>query len=310
YSKFFHPRYIYKYGQQLHREFHYDLMTSHDFGTLYIGWGAYFLAKKTQIPWISEIHHIPGIPRQATIRDLLDQKWLFYYVRKVCPQVSAFRVVNQKQVPEVLKSLGIPESKIRVLYSAYLDLEIFAPDASISKCYDLVFCGRLVPNKGIFLLLKALKQLLSKYPQIQLAMIGEGPLKKSLQKFAEQQHLSQNIQWLGWVPSTQELARIYNQSKVLVSPSFHEGGPRVTLEALACGTPVICTRVGIMNEILQEGQTGYFTEWTPEDIASKITQVLDSSWSSEKRALCRQSVQHLEKNRIVADYAQGLIRCI
>lgn len=302
--KWRHPHYIATYGAKLHQQHHYDLMTSHDFGLLYIGWGAYRLYRQCKIPWVSEIHHIPGIPKVATLRDVLDQKLLFYYLKKVTPFVSGFRVVNETQVPTVLQKLAVPQEKILVLYSAYLDLETFQPRNS-EKQYDLVYCGRLVSNKGLFLLLQSLVLLKEQFPQIKLAIIGEGPLKQKLQKKIRQWNLEKHVVWLGWLPTSEDLAKVYRVSRLLVCPSFHEGGPRVTLEALACGIPVVCTRVGIMNEILQEGQNGYFSDWSASDIAQKIAQVLNSR--NDWETFCRQSVIHLEKQSIITQYAQGLL---
>jgi glycosyltransferase involved in cell wall biosynthesis len=315
--KGFHPWYIRRKGLELHQEHHYDIVTSHDFGLLYIGWGAWALFRKAKIPWISEIHHIPGIPRLAQWRDFFDQQWLRFYLKCVQSQVSAFRVVNAIQVPQVLKSWGISESKILLLYSAYLDLEVFAPATPEKPCpkvYDLVFCGRLVPNKGLFLLLEAVKILKKNHPQMVLAVIGKGPLEASLKQYACEHQIDAQIQWCGWLPSSDALAQVYRQSKVLVCPSFHEGGPRVTLEALACGIPIVCTRVGIMNEILhEEGELGFFSDWNAIELAQKIEQVLQKkeeetpSSALTRSARCRQAVLHLSKKQTISRYAQGLL---
>src|SRR5262245_48267137 len=65
------------------------------------------------------------------------------------------RIVNSGELLPCLVSRGIPEEKLEVLYSVYLDRAVFRPLPDVRKDYDVIFVGRLVPNKGLPLLIKA-----------------------------------------------------------------------------------------------------------------------------------------------------------
>lgn len=133
-----------------------------------------------------------------------------------------------------------------------------------------VFVGRLSPEKGLKTLLRAWQHL-----SIPLRILGDGPLRAELERMASDLNLSR-VTFLGHVSRDTTQAAIKN-AKVLILPSeCYENFPMTIVEALSCGTPVVCSRLGAMQEIVADGSTGlHFTPGNPEDLADKVAWTWD-----------------------------------
>lgn len=306
-GKLFQPAFILRTGLKLLNERSYAFAVSHDYNLFYNGLGAYLLHRKTGLPYFSEIHHVPGYPRAACFREVFDRFCTRFYTRWVQNHALAIRVVNAVQLPELLTRWGIKKEKIQVLYSLYLDLDAYrSNETAPQKKYDLVYCGRFVPNKGIFIILKALKLLKEKHPHIRLLLIGRGPLEIKVSRYIEDNGLNDHVDRIPWVAGTEDLADLYRLSKILVCASFNEGGPRVTMEAMACGTPVISTPVGIMPELIRHGENGYLFDWDPLKLADQADRLLTDHDLYTR--ICQELpglVTPFERKKVLADLAQG-----
>ncbi len=205
------------------------------------------------------------------------------------------------QVAAKLIDLGIPESKINLIPAIYLNLDIFKP-IGLEKKYDLIFIGRLAKNKGINLFLEAVKRLNCK-----AVIVGDGPLKESLKSKIKNLKLQNNVILYGWAKDSEEIARLLNQSRILVMPSYNEGGPRVILEAMACGVPVLATLVGIVADIIKDGQFGQLIDWNSKDIAEKAKSLLvnESEYQKYSEAAIKMATR-FEKKSAIRNYAEKL----
>lgn len=296
------PFFIKEKGEALLKERDYYLVTSHDFGFFYNGIGASWLLKGKDIPLVSEIHHIEGYPIASSTREKLWRWSARQYIPFIAKQGAYFRVVNQNIAHQLVK-FGASEKKIRTLYSVYLDLDLYCPLA-IEKEYDVLFIARLATNKGILLLLDAIRLAKQKYPDISLAIRGDGNLKGDIEQYIETHSLQKNVLFLPRVEDSSQMPELYNKAKMLVCASTVEGNPRVTIEAMACGTPVVSTRVGIMPEVIQNGENGLLVDWDSGEIASAIQQLLDDSHFYQGIVQTgQQSVQRFEAEAIIRDYA-------
>jgi glycosyltransferase involved in cell wall biosynthesis len=302
--KIFHPWFILKKGVEIFREQKFDFFTIHSYPPFYNDIGGCWLYNKIKKPYILEVHHITGYPKAGNLKE-----WFYRFLDKIFIRYSArkaaiVRVVNHKQTSIFLKKYGVDDGKIRYASSAYIDLETFSP-LNLERKYDLVFAGRLVRNKGIFLLLDAVRNIKNEIPDIRLIIIGSGPLKNRIKRYIGRNNLENNIEFSGWLSTANDVAKIYNQSKMMVMPSFNEGGPRVTLEAMACRVPVITSRVGIMLDIIQDGKNGLFIDWNLKDIVNKIELLLNNNELRIKIAENGyQSVQQFERKKIIKNYAK------
>jgi glycosyltransferase involved in cell wall biosynthesis len=130
-----------------------------------------------------------------------------------------------------------------------------------------VFVGRLSREKGLKTLLDAWTCL---HRYIPLLLVGDGPLRSELSAEAERRGLS-CVCFRGRLARDETLATI-NGARFLILPSeCYENFPISIAESFSCATPVICSRLGAMQEIVEDGRTGlHFTPSDPEDLASKV----------------------------------------
>ncbi len=149
------------------------------------------------------------------------------------------------------------------------DAEIEALNLSVRSDLSLVVgVGRLSPEKGFDLLIRAVKL----EPEIQLIIAGEGPERTRLQNLADELGISNRVKLIGRIENGNVLIRA---AKVVVVPSRSEGQGIVALEAMAMERPVVATKVGGLQEVVLDGQTGILVSAdSPEAIASAIKSLI------------------------------------
>ena len=127
-----------------------------------------------------------------------------------------------------------------------------------------VFVGRLAAQKGVSAMLAAWHRLSG----VKLIVVGNGPLASEVESAGR----SSCVHYLGRLPRNQTL-EVIKQARALVFPSeWYEGFPLTIAEAFACGVPVICSRLGAMQEIVEDCRTGlHFEAGNADDLAAKVT---------------------------------------
>ena len=172
---------------------------------------------------------------------------------------------------------GCPEEKIIVHYIG-IDTDKFTPDLTINRKPVVLFVGRLVEKKGCEYLIRAMAQVQSVMPEVELVIIGDGILREKLEPLAAQ--LLHSYRFLGAQPP--EIVKTWmNQSQLLAVPSVTaatgdtEGAPMVVLEAQAMGLPVVGSLHAGIPELVLEGETGLLAkekDW--KTLAEKIIFIL------------------------------------
>lgn len=298
-------------GVALARERDYALITSHDYNPFYNGWGASRISHRTGIPFVSEIHHVPGFPRAANLRERLDRWATRRYVRWARSRAAGFRVVNGTELPALLGRWGVASTQIHVLPSLYLDREVFRPaDVTPRPESDLLFVGRLVPNKGLLAILDALRLGREQFgSRWRLRVLGRGPESARMEAFLARHRLQDQVERLEWVADAPALAQLYRASRLLVCASLSEGGPRVVPEAMACGTPAVSTRVGLVPDILTDRVNGRLFDGSAADLARVLHEVLDVAGAEAglRSELPPRDFQRYERSRVLAELAEGLL---
>jgi len=306
YPKLLQPVFVLRQGRALLAERPYALITSHDYGRFAHCPVAWMLSRRSGGPYVSELHHIEGYPRAVTWRERRSRWLARRYVTWASGRAAAFRVVNQVEMPELLRQWGVPDDKILVLPSLYLDYDVFRPLPETPRDYDVLFVGRLASNKGLFTLLDALALVRRTHPAVRLGLRGDGPLRSALEARITALGLGGNVVWIPRAAGPEGLAEVYNRAGMLVCASTAEGGPRVTIEAMACGVPVISTPVGVMRELLRDGENGLRTGFAAPDLAAAITRLLeDADLRARLGEAGRRSVQDFDAAATIRRYAEG-----
>ncbi len=298
------PWWILEKGSELIAEHHHDVMTVHSYPPFYNDIGAKWLHRslrqaqgKLSIPFVMEIHHVVGYPIAASVSERIGYMLSRIYLPRATRCAAAVRCVS-RSTAELLQRWNIP--RIEVVPSFYLDADVLKSDASIEKKYDVVACARFVANKGMSELLHAI----NKMPDAKLLIIGDGPLRSSLESQAQHLGIANRVTFAGWLSENADVYRALQSGKIFVMNSKSEGGPRVALEAMALGLPIIATKVGVMPEVIEDGKNGLFTTGEPDDLAAKIEVLLHDAQLRERLgAESRKVLDRFERCRLIQKYA-------
>ena len=295
-------------GADLLRRYGHGLIVSHDYGIFANGRAAARLSRRCRAPYVSEIHHVPGHPRRAQWWEPLAQLVYRAYVTRVARQAVAIRVVNRREVPNLLERWGVPAERILVLPSAYIDRDVFAP-GDLVKNFTLGFVGRLVANKNLGYVIRVFATIASKNSRARFVMAGQGPGLDPVRRSLDRSGILGRVTFVDWLDSPADLADLYRRMSALIAPSLSEGGPRVCLEAMACGTPVFATPVGVMPETIQHGKNGWLLPWDTKAGGALVSDALsDPEKLRLAGRLARATTAEFEKSNVLGAYASAYRR--
>ncbi|WP_287771711.1 glycosyltransferase [Megasphaera sp.] len=145
-----------------------------------------------------------------------------------------------------------------------------ASTADINELSDLIFLGRLTPQKNIFLFLDIVKRLTRAFPSIKIAVVGDGELHEAFTDKIDELGLKQNIKLYGFQINPYGLIK---NSKVLCMPSKWEGFGLAAAEALSLGIPVVCSGVGGLKNIVDDS-CGSICGFEIENYVAEISKLL------------------------------------
>jgi glycosyltransferase involved in cell wall biosynthesis len=198
-----------------------------------------------------------------------------------CIDKDKFQRPTQKN-PEFLKGRNLPER-------------------------NLIFVGKLIERKGLPALIDVYREILKRAPfRVGLLLIGEGPLRESIEKIRATENL-QDLHVEGWV-KYEDTAHYYAMADAFILLSAVDHNPLVLLEALAVGVPIVCSS-GACNamDFVRPGVNGYIVDPAspPQGIADRVIEVL--GWNSEQRRLCREAAQEVSKEANYNDAAAAFL---
>jgi glycosyltransferase involved in cell wall biosynthesis len=194
----------------------------------------------------------------------LPRQMILWAARHAAGMITVARALKDKLV-----ALGVPAERIEVLRNG-VDLQLFRP---VDREYwrarlgfrrtTLLSVGNLVPLKGHDLAIRALRLL----PETDLAIIGNGPERAALSALARELDVSARVTFAAAM-AQEDLRHYFGAADALVLASSREGWANVLLESMACGTPVIASKVGGTPEIVTAPEAGVImAERTPEALA-------------------------------------------
>lgn len=195
--------------------------------------------------------------------------------------------VCQALVDTMVQELGAPADKAVVARNG-VDLNTFefADEArhralqsklGLKKRHLCLSVGHLVEGKGHHIALEAIAGM----PDAELWILGVGPMREALESQVVQLSLQNRVRFLGEMAQP-DMVKYYQAADVMVLASRSEGWANVLLEAMACGTPVVATRVGGTPEVVPEHEQHYLTERTAEAIAAALNERLAAQTPREE----------------------------
>jgi glycosyltransferase involved in cell wall biosynthesis len=167
---------------------------------------------------------------------------------------------------EEVVDLGVPQERVTSLRNG-VDLQLFRPvERTANPLFTLLTVGHLVPVKAQELIIAALPLL----ADVRLVVAGDGPNRGMLETLARELGVEARVQFLGAVPQAQ-LRGHYGNADALVLASSREGWANVLLESMACGTPVVASRVYGTPEVVAAPEAGVLVdERTPQSVADAV----------------------------------------
>jgi len=199
------------------------------------------------------------------------RKWLFK------PAVF-ITVCNQSAAQAFRNDCPAYKDRLNVLYHGILlDKWPFQPHQNPARPAQLLFIGRLVPKKGIAILLDAVSLLKQQHNGIRLTIVGGGPLAEDLHTQAKNLDIDSLITWTGVLPPDEVRIHI-QQASCLCMPSIvtpdgdRDGIPNVVTEAMASGLPVVGSQFGSLGEVLNPDTGWPVDPLTPDHLAAVINE--------------------------------------
>lgn len=186
---------------------------------------------------------------------------------------------------DVLREWGVDPDCLHVMRNG-VDLQRFAPQSqaaarqalglSAEPQQLLLSVGHLIDRKGHDLAIRALAALAPDHPQARLVIIGEGPERAALQALACELGVQDKVRLTGALPQT-DLPTWYSAADVLVLASSREGWANVLLEAMACGTPVVASRIWGTPEVVTAPEAGRLVDARTGEAFARELRVLLSA---------------------------------
>ena len=267
----------------------YDLLHSHYWLS---GWVALHLRRELCLP-MAHMSHTLGHPKNSAVQQDWEREPLMriQVEREVLGQSDALIAESEASKHHMVQGYDIVPSRIEVI-SCGVDPTIFHVQdrlqarraLGLSVGPLLLFVGRLQPLKGIDILLRSAYEVRQAYPDLQVLVVGGGvdadddhemEERQRLQTLTARLGLSRQVHFIAAQPQ-EILAQYYAAADVFVMPSHYESFGMVVLEAMACGTPVVASRVGGMASTIVHERTGFLAPvGDVHAFAQAITQLLE-----------------------------------
>ncbi len=287
----------------------YDLIHSHYWLS---GWVGRRIQRWWDVPHIIMFHTLGALKNaigvganEPALRIMAERELV-----RDCHRIVA---ATEKGKYELASYYGASPEKISVIPCGvnlelfrHLDKEEARRNLGFNGDDIILFVGRIDPLKGIDRLLMALPKLNGQKPK--LLVIGgdedSRPEVERLQRLSRSLHIQDSVTFAGIVEQ-KELPLYYSAADVCVIPSYYESFGLVALESLACGTPIVATRVGGMESVIHQGQNGYMVEDNaPVRLAERIAALLSQQEVDIKSA---DSIRASVKGFSWSDIAEAII---
>ncbi|MCR4313757.1 MAG: glycosyltransferase family 4 protein [Candidatus Uhrbacteria bacterium] len=195
------------------------------------------------------------------------KRWLISIIETFTYR-SARAIIHttQQDADFVAKRYHVDTAKLHVIHN-WIDSDLFKPMPVEKQPRTICFVGRLEEQKNVRALIEAMNGVDGK-----LVIYGDGSLKKAFEELARALHV--DVKFRGHI-ANEKLPIALSACTIFVLPSLYEGNPKVLLEAMACGLPVVGTNVEGITSIIQHEKTGLLCGTQPDSIRQTINRLLD-----------------------------------
>lgn len=279
----------------------FDLI--HAFFTVPCGFQALLLGTEFRLPYVVSLRgaDVPGYSERFTA--------IYAFIRPLVRRIwrGSVRVVANSTGLRELALETDPKLDIPVIPNG-VDITEFAP-ASGRKGDGVVrvlVVSRLTPRKGIRFLIRALPSL----PEsVRLIVAGDGDERPVLESLASEVGVSERTEFRGLIPH-EALPEVYRECDIFCLPSLNEGMSNTVLEAIASGLPIVATVTGGTDELVTDGENGFFVKKeSPEDLADKIgALVSDSDLRARMGGSSRSRAETMSWNAVAKRYVEEYFR--
>lgn len=259
-----------------------------------------------KVKWIATWYQTAPKPIQGFSQGKRGEKYrlsAFYYwlsqltakpfINKLADKVIVNNEDERKQFPKMES-----EGKVIVLLGAVRlgDIETFLSTnykLLSTKKYDAVFQGRFHPQKGVVELINIWRKVVDKKPDAKLAIIGDGPLMRSVKSKVRSLKLGKNVKLFGWVFDGPKKYKIFSQSKLVVHPAFYDSGGMASAEAMAFGIPAVGFNLKAYKSYYPKGMIKVKIG-DLDAFARVVLKLLDDS--RHRKSLGKQALKMIEQN--------------
>jgi glycosyltransferase involved in cell wall biosynthesis len=245
----------------------------------------------------------PSRPLITSARNCKIQGRFSQFANVVAFRSSRAIVVNSRDVAAyITRTYAAPRARIRVIYNG-IDIERFHPETAGEAVGPIVTIGRLVDQKNHDLFLRAAAMLSRDVPDARFTIVGDGPLRATLEAQARALGLADRVSFTG---ERGDVEAILRTASLFWLTSRWEGMPNVVLEAMASGVPVVATDVGGARELVRDGIDGFVVG--PNDAAAFVRHSRAMLGDAGRRCACataaRVHAEMLSTPRMIAAMAQ------
>jgi glycosyltransferase involved in cell wall biosynthesis len=240
---------------------------------------------KTSVPYVVTVHDTIAIDRPQWCKQT-NSLYFNLFMKPAVKKASCVISVSRCTADDLKRNFNLPGSKVRIIYSG-ID-SIFKASKDSSHCSEvrmrynlpkryILYVGNIEPKKNIWTLLCVQKKLQEQGLPHKLVIAG----KRSWGTRVELDEISKeitsnNVVWAGYVDRS-DLPCVYQMADVFVFPSLYEGFGFPPLESMACGTPVISTRNGALNETVRDAALTVEPHSIQRITQAVISMITDSS---------------------------------
>ncbi len=233
-------------------------------------------------------------PLIITWHEVWDNYWFEYLgkkgifgkvVEKMTTHLSDKMIAVSEATKRDLERIGFKKD-IKVIPNG-IDFKEIRKIRPSTEDSDIIFAGRLIKEKNVDLLIKATSLIKRESPGINCIIVGDGPERGNLERLIYELNLENNVHLKGVVENHAQVLSYMKSSKVFVLPSTREGFGIVALEANACGLPIVTVKhhQNAACDLINEGENGFISELSEQDIAQKIKTILINEQSLENKCI-------------------------